>query len=56
MNYKTEQENFWAGEFGQSYIDQKLESILYAKVALWVRMLRAAHNIKSIESLDVILV
>ena len=43
MNYKTEQENFWAGEFGQSYIDRNnSESIFYAKVALWVRMLRAA--------------
>ena len=52
MNYKTEQENFWAGEFGQSYIDRNnSESILYGKVALWVRMLRAAHNIKSIREL-----
>ena len=52
MPYQTEQENFWAGEFGRSYIDRNhSEQLLYSKVAMWARMLRAANAVSSIREL-----
>ena len=49
MTFKTEQENFWAGEFGLNYIDRNnSEPLLYSKVAMWARMLQAANNVNSI--------
>lgn len=52
MTYTTEQENFWAGEFGLKYIDRnKSEQLLYSKVAIWARMLQTANNVKSIREL-----
>ena len=52
MTYKTEQENFWAGEFGLNYIDRNnSEPLLYSKVAIWARMLQAANNVNSIREL-----
>jgi pseudaminic acid biosynthesis-associated methylase len=49
MKFKTEQENFWAGEFGLNYIDRNnSEPLLYSKVAMWARMLQAANNVNSI--------
>ena len=52
MTYKTEQENFWAGEFGVNYIDRNnSEPLLYSKVAMWARMLQAANNVNSIREL-----
>ncbi len=52
MTYKTEQENFWAGEFGLNYIDgNNSEPLLYSKVAMWARMLQAANNVNSIREL-----
>ena len=52
MTYKTEQENFWAGEFGLNYIDRNnCEPLLYSKVAMWARMLQAANNVNSIREL-----
>jgi pseudaminic acid biosynthesis-associated methylase len=52
MTYKTEQENFWAGDFGLNYIDRnKSEPLLYSKVAMWAKMLSAANNVKSIREL-----
>jgi len=52
MTYKTEQENFWAGEFGLNYIDRNnSEPLLYSKVAMWARMLQAANNVNSIREL-----
>ncbi len=48
MNYKTEQENFWAGEFGTKYISRNYsEKLIYSKVAMWTKMLKATNNIKS---------
>ncbi len=48
MTYKTEQEQFWAGEFGDSYRDRNdSESLLYTKVAMWSKMLRSANNVTS---------
>lgn len=52
MTYKTEQENFWAGEFGLNYIERNnSEPLLYSKVAMWARMLQAANNVNSIREL-----
>ena len=52
MTYKTDQENFWAGEFGSNYIGRNnSEPLLYSKVAMWARMLKAANNVKSIREL-----
>jgi pseudaminic acid biosynthesis-associated methylase len=52
MEYKTEQEIFWAGKFGEKYIDRNnSDQLLNSKVALWSQMLRCANNIKSIREL-----
>ena len=52
MTYKTEQEEFWAGEFGLNYIDRNnSEQMLYSNVAMWARMLQAATNVNSIREL-----
>lgn len=52
MIYKTDQEKFWAGEFGFNYIDRNdSESLLYSKVAMWARMLHSANNVESIREL-----
>jgi len=52
MAYKTEQEQFWAGEFGLNYIDRNnSELFLSSKVAMWAQMLRAANSVKSIREL-----
>ncbi len=48
MKYKTEQEEFWAGEFGLNYIDRnKSDSLFYSVLSMWGKMLRATNNIKS---------
>ena len=52
MTYKTEQEQFWAGDFGLNYIDRnKSERLLYSKVAMWAQMLRAANGVESAREL-----
>jgi len=48
MAYKTEQEIFWAGKFGDDYITRNQgEQSINANIALFARMLKAAPNIKS---------
>ena len=50
--YKTEQEEFWAGNFGTEYIDRNnSEQLLYSKVAMWAKMLQSANNLSSIREL-----
>ncbi|MEM9778454.1 MAG: pseudaminic acid biosynthesis-associated methylase [Pseudomonadota bacterium] len=52
MTFKTEQEAFWAGDFGRSYIDRNnSEDLLTSKVAMWARMLRAANACTSAREL-----
>lgn len=47
--YKTEQENFWAGEFGVDYIDRNnYQDLIYPKTGVWAKMLRSTHGIKKI--------
>lgn len=50
MTFETEQEKFWAGAFGNDYIARNTpERLLYPKVAMWSRLLKAAHNVSSIK-------
>ena len=45
MNYKTEQEPFWAGEFGDRYIDRNtIKEMLPARLALFSRILARTHG------------
>ena len=48
MEYKTEQEKFWANQFGFKYIERNnSELILNSKINMWKKMLRATNNINS---------
>ncbi len=48
-SYATDQENFWAGEFGSDYIDRNnSDQLLASKIALWGSMLRGASAINSV--------
>lgn len=52
MTFKTEQEKFWAGDFGSKYIDRNSSiSLLHSKIAMWARMLQAANNVASVREL-----
>lgn len=52
MTYKTEQEAFWAGAFGDDYISRNsLDRLLTPKIALWSKMLASAHGIQSVREL-----
>jgi len=52
MTFKTEQETFWGGDFGQNYIDRNKSDILLAsKIAMWSRILKCAHGVHSIREL-----
>ena len=48
-NYSTPQEEFWAGEFGDEYIERNCgETALANRAALWARVLRLARSVNSI--------
>ena len=48
MLYGTEQEKFWAGEFGTKYIGRNnSEGLLYSKVVMWGQMLKSANAVGS---------
>ena len=49
MDYKTEQENFWSGEFGNEYIKRN-ESTKYiaSNTALFAKILKSTNSISSI--------
>ena len=52
MNYSTEQESFWAGGFGNDYINRNnSEELLFSKVAMWSKILRSANSITSVKEL-----
>ena len=52
MDYQTEQEIFWAGDFGDEYISRNRSSgLLHSKVAMWSQMLRSANRVSSIKEL-----
>ena len=49
MTFKTEQENFWSGAFGNEYIDRNQgELIIESNVALFKRMFKSTSEVKSI--------
>ncbi len=49
MSYKSEQENFWAGEFGKEYINRNtLEALTPGRLSLFSRILSRTHGVKSI--------
>ncbi|MEW6445844.1 MAG: pseudaminic acid biosynthesis-associated methylase [Pseudomonadota bacterium] len=48
QHYPTEQENFWAGEFGEAYIDRNQgASLLAGKLAFFAKALSKAHPARS---------
>lgn len=52
LPYSTEQENFWAGNFGVEYIERnKDESLIMQNVILFGKILKCAPNVKSIVEL-----
>lgn len=49
MKYTTEQEEFWAGEFGDDYIDRNQgESVIASNTALFSKVLKATDSISSV--------
>lgn len=49
QNFKTDQENFWAGEFGNDYIDRnKSAQLLASNLEYFAKSLRAAVDISSV--------
>jgi pseudaminic acid biosynthesis-associated methylase len=52
MNFKTEQEDFWAGDFGNNYITRNQgEGIVNSNIFLFSQIIRNAPDIKSIVEL-----
>lgn len=49
MEYKTEQEKFWAGKFGDNYIERNsADQMIDSRIAMLARMLRAAGSVTSV--------
>lgn len=49
MNYKTEQEKFWAGEFGNNYIKRNNgERLIASNLNLFTKALKYTSNINSV--------
>lgn len=48
MNYRTPQEDFWAGDFGNEYIARNAEESIPQRTRLLSRMLARAANIQSV--------
>lgn len=52
MAYRTEQESFWAGEFGNEYISRNQgEQLITSNVVLFSRILKSAPQVRSIVEL-----
>lgn len=52
MKYKTEQENFWATDFGNDYVDRNDgEQLIASNIALFSKVLRSVPNVRSIAEL-----
>ena len=48
MDFKTEQESFWAGEFGSEYIQRNQgDALLASNLNFFSKALRAAHKLNS---------
>lgn len=49
MNYKTEQEEFWAGEFGEGYMDRNnSDELVVRRMVHFAQFLRSAPQVHSI--------
>ena len=49
MSHKTEQENFWAGNFGDEYIQRnKSDRLLASNLSFFSKALKAAGKINSV--------
>ncbi len=49
MDYKTGQEEFWAGKFGSEYVERNnTKKLLYSKLVMWEKILRTTCDIESI--------
>lgn len=49
MHYKTEQEYFWAGAFGDDYVERnKSKELLASNLAFWSRVLASSGPVKSV--------
>lgn len=47
--YKTEQEEFWAGEFGDNYIQRNnTDELIASNIALFSSIIKSTHDVKSI--------
>ena len=47
--FKTEQERFWAGNFGNEYIDRnKNEQLISGNIALFAKILACTENVRSV--------
>jgi len=47
--FKTEQEQFWAGAFGDEYIDRnKSEHLISGNIALFAKILACTENVRSV--------
>lgn len=52
MSFKTEQENFWAGEFGDNYVSRNHgDESVNSNVFLFSQILRSVPNVESIAEL-----
>ena len=50
MSFTTEQERFWAGDFGDAYIERNThDRLLFSKIAMWSKMLASANGVTSIK-------
>lgn len=47
MNYKTEQEEFWAGDFGNEYTERNNNKLICSNIATFSTILNRTKNIKS---------
>lgn len=52
MNYKTEQEAFWSGDFGNSYLSRNdSEQLIVSRMVHFAKFLKSAPGVKSIMEL-----
>ncbi|MCK5373850.1 MAG: pseudaminic acid biosynthesis-associated methylase [Alphaproteobacteria bacterium] len=48
LKYKTEQENFWSGEFGDEYIHRNTLDIIPCRISMFSNILKSTRQINSI--------
>ena len=46
MNYKTEQEDFWAEKFGNDYVDRNKDFV--SNIPFFTKLLKTTSNISSV--------